>query len=217
MARLPPDSISHTWGTTLEERQLSYPCDALVPHPDASLYRGIDIQATAEIIFRWLCQMRVAPYSYDWIDNLGRRSPDKLTPGLDQLAVGQDVMTIFDLAAFVPNQHLTIRIKPGTRAYRVFGDIASTYLLVPKDKNSCRLLVKLVVKYTREGPSLMMRNFLPWGDLFMMRRQLLNFKRLAEAVVISAALSADPTVRATDYSCSKCPAPISKCLPGVSR
>jgi hypothetical protein len=181
MARLPADSISHTWGTTLEERQLTYPCDALIPHPDASLYRGIDVHATPEIVFRWLCQMRVAPYSYDWIDNWGRRSPDQLTPGLDQLAVGQDVMTIFDLAAFARNRHLTIRMKPNTKSYRIFGDIAGSYLIIPKTTNRCRLLVKLVVKYTREGPSLMMRNFLPWGDLIMMRRQLLNFKKLAEA------------------------------------
>jgi hypothetical protein len=125
--------------------------------------------------------MRVAPYSYDWIDNFGRQSPQTLIPGLDQLAVGQDVMTIFDLVAFASDEHLTIRIKPNTRAHRIFGDIAASYLIVPTNHGSCRLLVKLVTQYTRSGPTLMIRNFLPWGDLIMMRRQLLNFKQLAEA------------------------------------
>ncbi len=172
-------SISHNWGTNAQERQLAFSCDTLIPQPDATLYRGVTIHASREVIFRWLCQMRVAPYSYDWIDNFGRQSPQELTPGLDQLAVGQDVMTIFNLVAFARNEHITIRMKPNTRAYRIFGDIAGSYLIVPENKG-CRLLVKLVVRYTRGGPALMMRNVLPWGDLLMMRRQLLNFKKLAE-------------------------------------
>jgi len=36
--------------------------------------------------------MRIAPYSYDGIDNLGCESPRVLIPGLDELAIGQKVM-----------------------------------------------------------------------------------------------------------------------------
>ena len=76
--------------------------------------------------------MRVAPYSYDWIDNGGRESPRALTPGLEDLAVGQDVMEIFQLADFARDQHLTIRIKSNSRAQRLFGDIAGSYFVVAK-------------------------------------------------------------------------------------
>ena len=173
-------SLSETWGTTARERQRTFPCDASLPHIDAQLHRGITINAAPEIVFRWLCQLRVAPYSYDWIDNGGRRSPPELTPGLERLEIGQDVMTIFTLTSFTENEHLTIRLKPSRRAKSVFGDIAVSYLIVREEEAVCRLLVKLVVQHSQSLKGRFMRRFLPWGDLIMMRKQLLNLKRLAE-------------------------------------
>lgn len=174
-------SLSHTWGTDSGERQLAFPCDGLIPGADEALFRGITIDASAEIVFRWLCQMRVAPYSYDWLDNGGRRSPVELTPGLENLAEGQTVMRIFDLVDFATNQHLTLRLKPNGPSIGMFGDIAVSYMIVSLSSLSCRLLVKLVVKYPSGLRGRLTRVFLPWGDLIMMRRQLLNFKRLAES------------------------------------
>ena len=173
-------SISETWGTQARERLLAFPCDDLISQPDATLYRGVTIKSSPEIVFRWLCQMRAAPYSYDWIDNCGRQSPRELTPGLENLAIGQDVMSIFDLVDFERNRHLTIRVKPGSSASRTFGDIAGTYLIIAGPNNSCRLVVKLIANYPRGAKGGLMRALLPWGDLIMMRRQLLNLKQLAE-------------------------------------
>lgn len=172
--------VSHTWGTTPEERRHSFPCDGLICHPDDALFRGVTINAPADVVFRWLCQMRVAPYSYDLIDNGGRRSPQQLTPGLEQLAIGQNVMTIFVLADFELDRQFTIRIKPNSSASRTFGDIACSYLIIHSSPGTCRLLVKLVVKHSTSLKGKLLRPLLPWGDLIMMRRQLLNFKRLAE-------------------------------------
>jgi hypothetical protein len=177
-------SISETWGTEPEERRLGYPCDDIILQPDDALYRGVTINASAEIVFRWLCQMRVAPYSYDWLDNGGRRSPPELTPGLENLEVGQAVMRIFNLTRFEKDRHLTLRLKAKSGASKTFGDIALSYVIVslPRhhSRRSCRLLVKLIVKYPRGLYGQMMRALLPWGDLVMMRRQLLNLKQLAE-------------------------------------
>ena len=173
-------TIASTWGTCPEERRLSYSCDRLIPHPEDSLYRGVCINSSPTTGFRCLCQLRVAPYSYDWIDNCGRESPRALTPGLEDLELGQDMMEIFKLADFARDQHLTLRIKANSRAQRLFGDFAISYFIVAKGPRSCRLLVKLVVQYPPGVWGTLMRTFLPWGDLIMMRRQLLNFKQLAE-------------------------------------
>ena len=176
------ESLIHTWGTTSAERDLVFPCDRVISNADDALFRGVTIHASPSIIFRWLCQMRVAPYSYDWIDNGGRRSPPELVSGLENLEVGQEVMRIFELVDFDYNRHLTLRLKPESQAIRTFGDLAVSYLIVPGESNSCRLLVKLIGRYPAGTKGRFMRAFLPSGDLIMMRRQLLNFKKLSENI-----------------------------------
>lgn len=173
-------SWGEIWGTTDEERRLLFPCDGMIERPDAQLFRGVTVEAAPAVVFRWLCQMRAAPYSYDWIDNGGRQSPRQLTPGLDELEFGQSVMTIFTLAAFERDRHLTIRIKRPSPAASLFGDIAGSYVVVPQTPHRCRLLVKLVCRYPAGVIGVLMRALLPSGDLVMMRRQLLNLKGLAE-------------------------------------
>ena len=171
-------SLSTTWGTRPQERTIAYSCDKYVAQPRAAYYRGVTVNAPATVVFRWLCQLRVAPYSYDWLDNGGRRSPQQLTTGVDKLAVGQRVMTIFDLVEFAPDQQITLKLR--SRSQRVFGELAVSYLVVPIGESRCRLLAKLVVQYPRGVYGQLLRIGLPWGDLIMMRRQLLNFKTLAE-------------------------------------
>ncbi len=173
-------SVQLTWGTTEDERSLAFPCDRYLERFDAVYYRGVTVKAPPEVLFRWLCQMRVAPYSYDWIDNFGRTSPRELTPGLDELAVGQRMMS-FELTEFERDVHLTMLVRS-----RLWGQIALTYLVVPRDADNCRLLVKMLVRYPKGPFGWLERLFLPWGDLVMMRRQLLNFKELAEGTAKGA-------------------------------
>ena len=172
------------WGVEPDEERLGFACDDLDGPFDAAYFRGVTVQAAPATVFRWLCQLRVAPYSYDWIDNWGRRSPQRLIPGLEDLAVGQRVMTIFDLAGFERDRNLTVRIKRKTSAERLFGDVAVSYLIVPRN-GGCRLIAKLRVRYPGGLIGFLGRIALPPGDLVMMRRQLLNLKKLAEATPAS--------------------------------
>ena len=140
------------------------------------MFRATDVAAPAAVTFRWLCQLRAAPYSYDKLDNYGRRSPQELTPGLERLEVGQRLMTIFRLAEFEPGESLTVLHRG-----RLFGRVACTYWAKPVDAERSRIVVKIVCSTDGGGPlSALARLLLPPGDLVMMRRQLLNLKELAE-------------------------------------
>jgi hypothetical protein len=175
------DTIRY-WGTTLDERRAHFPCDDVMPDHSVAYFRGVTVRASAPVVFRWLCQLRVAPYSYDWIDNFGRQSPRRLMPGLDELAIGQPVMRIFDLAAFERDRHLTLRLRtPG-----VFPPLAVSYVVDPVAPRQCRLLVKLAIGSRASVVGRMAELVLLPGDWIMMRRQLLNLKELAEASDVGA-------------------------------
>ncbi len=166
----------YTWGSTGAERVEPFQCDEVLPQAPEQLHRAVTVAASPEVVFRWLCQLRAAPYSYDAIDNLGRRSPQTLTPGLEQLELGQRFMTIFRLVDFEPGRSITV-LSRGT----VFGPVACTYRVEDAGGDRTRLVVKLRFAYPRRRVArAFMGALLPAGDLVMMRRQLLNLKRLAE-------------------------------------
>ena len=183
-------AMARTWGSTAWERRLDFACDRFVAEPNDALYRALTVNAPLALLFRWVCQLRTAPYSYDWIDNLGRRSPRSLTPGLDRLQVGQRIMTCFQLAAFEPDGHITAVLD---RATFLFRDLAITYLIVPEAEECCRLVVKVAVAYPRTPVGAAMRGLLPAGDLVMMRKQLLTLKKLAERDAATHASALEPS------------------------
>jgi hypothetical protein len=162
--------IGDRWGVTRAETQRRYPCDALVPDPVLQAWRGVTVDACSEHVWPWVAQIRLAPYSYDWIDNLGRRSPQALR-GLPEPVVGDPFTTALGgrrvgrIVAVAPGKQLTARIM---------GAFMS-YVLVPVDDEQTRLLLKIVTAGGRTIAPL-----LSLGDLVMARRQLLNLAALAE-------------------------------------
>ena len=164
------------WGATPEERRRAQPADTLLDGPVAHFDRAITVHAPAALAYRWLCQISVAPYSYDLLDNWGRRSPSTLTPGAGELAPG-DKLIVFELTEVEPGHQLTGRTF--AESEKVFGQVAATYSVEPIDERSCRMLCRIIV--TSKGFRGRLKEFLlGWGDLVMMRKQLLTLKRYAE-------------------------------------
>ena len=161
--------IGATWGMREGETSLHYACDEFVSSPTLQAWRGVTERATPDRVWPWLTQVRIAPYSYDWIDNLGRRSPRRLV-GLPEPRVGEPFTTagrreLGRILAVDHERQLTATIM---------GAFMS-YLLVPTEHGASRLLLKVVASTSRWiAPALSV------GDLIMARRQLLNLKELAE-------------------------------------
>ena len=130
----------------------------------ASAYRAIGIEVPTTTVFSWLCQLRVAPYSYDLLDNFGRRSPRQRNRELVHLHVGQRFMTVFTLHSFVGARHITLQTKR----------VAVTYEVQPQGPGT-----RLHVRVLFEGPKLI-GHIVAAGDVVMMRKQLLTLKSLAE-------------------------------------
>jgi len=156
--------IGDRWGATDAEATRPLPCDAIAPAGAARADRAISIAAPAGVVFRWLCQLRVAPYSYDALDNRCRRSPRSLTPGLERLEPGQRFMTLFRLHAYARDEHVTLRARNTWVTYAVSPEGSGTRLLVRVRSARPRLVNALLLL----------------GDLVMMRKQLLTLKALAE-------------------------------------
>jgi hypothetical protein len=161
--------IGDRWGVSESETTRRYPCDDFVPSPSLRAWRGVHVQAPAEAVWPWVAQVRLAPYSYDWIDNRGRRSPRELA-GLPEPQVGERFTT-------VGGRRLgrIVSVGPGRQLTGTIMGAFMSYVLVPQDDGTTRLLLKVTTRLPRwAAPALSV------GDLIMARRQLLNLKQLAE-------------------------------------
>jgi hypothetical protein len=129
----------------------------------------VHVQAPAEAVWPWVAQVRLGPYSYDWLDNLGRRSPRQLV-GLAEPRAGERFTT-----AGGREFGRIVSVDCGRQLTGTIMGAFMSYVLLPQDDCSTRLLLKVVLRTSRwVAPGLSV------ADLIMARRQLLNLKQLAE-------------------------------------
>jgi hypothetical protein len=160
--------IGDRWGVSDAEVARHYPCDDYVRSPVLQAWRGVSIAAPPAQVWPWIGQIRLAPYSYDWIDNLGRRSPQTLHD-LPAPRVGEPFTT-----ALGRRMGRILEVDDCVALTAQIAHTTISYVLVAEPERT-RLLMKLVAEWGRLTAPL-----LCVGDLVMARRQLLNIRRLVE-------------------------------------
>ena len=127
------------------------------------------VHADAATVWARVRQLRLAPYSYDLVDNLGRRSPRELRD-VAEPTVG-DPFT----RAFGRDQGRVVAVDPGRELTATIMGAHLSYAVLPQ-AGSTRLVLKVVA-----STSSWLAPAISLGDLVMARKQLLTLKRLAEA------------------------------------
>src|SRR4051794_14893232 len=115
----------------------------MVDGPVLRMTRAVPVDADPALVWRWLCQMEAGPYSYDWIDNRGHRSPLHLSPGAVDPLVGQRTK-VSRVTAVAPGHHWS-----GLTTPKVFGRTAVTYAVEPAGAGS-RLVCRITT--SQRGP-----------------------------------------------------------------
>jgi hypothetical protein len=135
--------LGDRWGVTDSDILRSYPCDDLVVSPTLKAWRGVRIEAPTEAVWPWVAQVRLAPYSYDWIDNRGRRSPRELV-GLPEPQAGERFTT-----AGGRQLGWIVSVDPGKQLTGTIMGAFMSYVLARQQHDTTRLLLKVVMQTTR--------------------------------------------------------------------
>ena len=171
-----------TWGATPAEVVRSLPSDGLVVAPTFNATRAITIAARPEQVWPWIVQMglsRAGWYSYDLLDNLGRASARRIIPELQHLQPG-------DIVPMSPDgtQGMTVHSMnaPHSMVWGEPGGTTWAWQLDETDTGSTRLITRVRSRYQWVSPSIAFSALLEFGDIWMMRKMLLNLRQRAAIV-----------------------------------
>ncbi len=166
-----------------DEARRPLPGDELVAGAKVGWTHAITIRARPAEIWPWLVQMgcrRGGWYSYDGLDNGGVPSADRIIPQLQRVEIGDifpqtpKAKDLFVVRAVEPQRALVLGDGGGSMSWAL--------VLQPMGEASTRLIARSRGAYDRLALGLMLRVL--WHPIHfgMQRRQLLNLKRLVEAV-----------------------------------
>ena len=170
------------WGATDDEVRRTLPGDDLLRADAPSTTRAITIDAPPEEVFPWLLQIgfgRGGWYSYDWIDNDGLPSVERIEPGM-RLEVGDhiEMMPGFGplVRAIEPDRHIVSG-----------GDTDSWCLFVePAGEGRTRLISRWKQDWPRTPATYVWIAFADPGAFIMERKMLLRIRELAERSLANA-------------------------------
>jgi len=176
-------------GATDDERSSPVVGDHLVADAQLISTRAVTIDAPPSKVFPWLRQMgfrRAGWYSWDLIDNLGRRSATEIHPEWQTLQSGDSVPggpIGFEATVVDAPSRLVLRLDGrGRLARRIRFTLAYE---LRADAVGTRLVTRVRSRIDLPAGRLIERFVLGPGDGFMVRRQLANVARRAERMTVS--------------------------------
>lgn len=174
----------HTrWGVTEEELTRAMPGDEVIELPTFNATRAVTINALPEVVWPWIVQIgfgRAGWYSYDWLDNLGRPSADRIIPELQHIEVGTLIPmgpgkdSGLRVTGFEPNRWLLWSDRKATTTW--------AWGLYPAEGERTRLITRVRTRYQWTKPAILFSLLLiePW-DFPMMRKCMRGIQRRAQA------------------------------------
>ncbi len=175
--------IFQFWGATPEEIQSPVVGDDLCSAATLIATRSITISAPPQEVFQWILQMgfgRAGWYSYDWLDNLGRKSATIIHDEWQTVKVGDKVPSgpISFIAAIVEApRHFVLEIKSlGKKSPKLHFTLAYE---LRDDPHGTRLVTRMRSHISVPLGSLFEKLILGPGDGLMLRRQLLTIRQNA--------------------------------------
>jgi len=171
------------------EQAQTLPGDDLIPQPLGSVNHAITIQRPPHEVWPWLVQMgsgRAGWYAYDFIDNGGHDSAERILPNYQNVGVGSvlpalpGATDVFVVARCEPEYSLVLawRLPSGK------NQTTWAFVLEEPQPGRTRLLVRGRVAPGYRPYGLPQWLALPTGALahfIMQRKQLLGIARRAEA------------------------------------
>ena len=163
------------WGASDAELNGVMPGDEIIPDA-ASTTRAITVAAPPEEVWPWLVQIgfdRAGWYSYDWIDNDGRPSADRILPELQALAVGDQLPM---LPEWDPGSGPSSPPSTSCRATRLWNLVPALY----RTTEGTRLVSRWRVGWRITPASVFWILIADPGAFIMERKMLLGIKERAE-------------------------------------
>ena len=164
------------WGARPDEIDGPFVGDELVPDATLLATRSISLDAAPSEVYPWLAQMgfgKAGWYSYDWLDNLGRRSATEIRPEW-QVDEGDEIPGgPIDFTAPVarPGEAFVLAMLRRRIGFTLAYDLRP-------EGTGTRLVTRLRVRLRFPGGRLIERLVLGPGDGVMVRRQLLGIRAL---------------------------------------
>jgi hypothetical protein len=163
------------WGATDEEVHRSLPGDELLRVDAPRTTRAISIDAPPGDVFPWLRQIglgRGGWYSYDWIDNDGKPSLERIDPSI-AFGVG-------DRIEMMPGMGPTVVAIEPDHAIVSAGERDAWTLVVEPTSTGSRLISRWRLDWPKSIGTFLWMTIADPGAFVMERKMLLRLKRLAE-------------------------------------